>query len=694
MKKKLAALLLLSACFTIDAQRPSIGGYTVYYGDLHNHSNVSDGTGSPATAYNYAKNTAKLDFFSLADHSGSITSTEWADIKNQANAYNQDGVFTAFYGFEWSSNAAYGHVAVINSDDYCTTSAPTNTFAGLVNWLDARSNVVAFFNHPGRENDVNTEFSHFATTPSDKLVGIEFWNKGSGFGTFYYNDGYYTNDNNKSYFDEANSRGWKVGAAGGGDNHDGTWGTVYPSRLAILANALTRTDLLAAMKARRFFTTMDKNIALSFKINGNEMGSTVAAGSYTANILAIDGNGEAFTEVKMFDKNHNVVRTITLNTTSVNESINLSTTAGDYYYVKVKQADGNEAVSSPIYISESLEDALILQAEDANYSGAIVASNQEGYHGSGFIDYTNATGDQITWTVNVSTAGAYSLSFRYALLSGSRPLELIVNGAVKIASLDFPVTNSWSNWNNVTSIQSLNAGNNTITLSTIGSNGGNIDELVVTKVNGPITLQAEDAVYNGPVFATNHAGYNGTGFLDFVNASNDYIEWTVNVPTSANYTLSFRYAMTASRSLELKVNGIVKVASLAFPSTGSNTNWSNVTSYRALIAGNNKIRLTAVGSSGPNIDELVVTGSGLKSGSIEEEPLTLEIPGISVYPNPVNNVLNIVGVKEQTEVVVKNINGQTVIKTKTNGTVDVSNLVPGIYILSAGENKPVRFIKN
>jgi hypothetical protein len=33
------------------------------------------------TAYSYAKNTAKLDFFSLADHSGSISSTDWTDIK-------------------------------------------------------------------------------------------------------------------------------------------------------------------------------------------------------------------------------------------------------------------------------------------------------------------------------------------------------------------------------------------------------------------------------------------------------------------------------------------------------------------------------------------------------------------------------------------------------------------------------------
>jgi hypothetical protein len=52
---------------------------------------------------------------------------------------------------------------------------------------------------------------------------------------------------------EAITRGWKIGAAGAGDNHSGTWGTAYPARLAILANNLTRTDLLAAMQARDFF---------------------------------------------------------------------------------------------------------------------------------------------------------------------------------------------------------------------------------------------------------------------------------------------------------------------------------------------------------------------------------------------------------------------------------------------------------
>lgn len=36
------------------AQRQSIGGFNVYFGELHNHSNTSDAMGTPNEAYKYA----------------------------------------------------------------------------------------------------------------------------------------------------------------------------------------------------------------------------------------------------------------------------------------------------------------------------------------------------------------------------------------------------------------------------------------------------------------------------------------------------------------------------------------------------------------------------------------------------------------------------------------------------------------
>jgi len=36
--------------------------------------------------------------------------------------------------------------------------------------------------------------------------------------------------------------------------------------------------------------------------------------------------------------------------------------------------------------------------------------------------------------------------------------------------------------------------------------------------------EAEDAVLSGATIATNHTGYSGTGFVDYKNRSNDYIQ--------------------------------------------------------------------------------------------------------------------------------------------------------------------------
>jgi hypothetical protein len=77
---------------------------------------------------------------------------------------------------------------------------------------------------------------------------MELWNKNDAFSTYYYNDGYYTNDGNKGYFDEANVRDWKIGAAGANDNHSGTWGTENNYRLAVLATAKTKRPYMRLCK--------------------------------------------------------------------------------------------------------------------------------------------------------------------------------------------------------------------------------------------------------------------------------------------------------------------------------------------------------------------------------------------------------------------------------------------------------------
>ena len=326
----------------------TIGGYRVLFGHLHNHSSISDGKGTPDEAYRFAKEVSRLDFFSLADHSTMMSASEWSAMKAAADRYNEPGKFTALHGFEWTNNNE-GHVAVINSDDYISTEAPTSTFPGLCDWLNTHE-CVAFFNHPGQVDELGYEFRHFSTKPCYRIVGMELWNKGQRFERYYYRDGYYRNDGNAGWYDEALSRGWMIGAAGSEDNHNGNWGQSTDSRLAVLAADNTRTDIMNALRDRRFYSTYDNNLLLSFTIGGMEMGSVVSGGGHELSILAGDGNHEKFTLIELL-RNGFVVRSWAPATDSVTIREQMNFDDREYYYVRVKQADGDEAISSPIRIN-------------------------------------------------------------------------------------------------------------------------------------------------------------------------------------------------------------------------------------------------------------------------------------------------------------------------------------------------------
>jgi len=329
---------------------PPIGGYNVYMGHIHNHTAFSDGKGTPYEAFAYARDIAKMDFLGITDHAEKINNEKWAILASAADEYNQDNRFVTFRGFEWSSSSNYGHIAVIETADYCRSDdTATDSFEKLCSWIKSR-NGIAFFNHPGREDYNNREFNHFTTTPVDNFAGMELWNKKKGFDEFYYNDGYTTGDGNMGYYDEALQRGWHIGASGSGDDHSATWGTKQPFRLAVLARSKTRKDIITAFRERRFYSTLDLNLSLSFKINKKEMGSRISPGAYMAEIRADDGSeDDTFISVVLI-KNGIIINSWSPGQKNIDITQNITASTNEYYYIRVKQSDGDEAISSPIWI--------------------------------------------------------------------------------------------------------------------------------------------------------------------------------------------------------------------------------------------------------------------------------------------------------------------------------------------------------
>lgn len=68
--------------------------------------------------------------------------------------------------------------------------------------------------------------------------------------------------------------------------------------MAVLAEELTRESIYNAMKARRFYSTRDKNLVLSFTCNGAQMGSRIAGSNNLVVVIeALDGDGDIFHKI-------------------------------------------------------------------------------------------------------------------------------------------------------------------------------------------------------------------------------------------------------------------------------------------------------------------------------------------------------------------------------------------------------------
>jgi hypothetical protein len=241
---------------------------------------------------------------------------------------------------------AQGHLTIVNSEDYCISSCePTRTLDQLVAWLSTK-NAIAFFNHPGQ---YETTFGHFEFSHSDKIVGMELWNRSED---YYTNDGYDHDDGGLGFFDEAIERGWYIGAGGGHDNHDRNWGTLSEWRLAVLASEKTRESIYAALQARRFFSSRDRNLALSFQCNSAQMGSRIRAGALRFHIEAIDGDGEVFSRVELL-QNGKVLMTWAPGASDLDVTHEATDSEGDSFYVIVYQSGPWAAISSPIFITSS-----------------------------------------------------------------------------------------------------------------------------------------------------------------------------------------------------------------------------------------------------------------------------------------------------------------------------------------------------
>ncbi|WP_326629987.1 carbohydrate-binding protein [Nonomuraea fuscirosea] len=122
----------------------------------------------------------------------------------------------------------------------------------------------------------------------------------------------------------------------------------------------------------------------------------------------------------------------------------------------------------------------VYEAENARPSGIGAESGQPGFSGRGYLAGWNTSGQTLTFHVNVASAGAHQLRFRYAAGAGDATRRVLVNGAQVAAGQPFASTGGWGTWNTSVLGVNLSRGYNTIQLE-MGSNFLNLDRLDITR---------------------------------------------------------------------------------------------------------------------------------------------------------------------------------------------------------------------
>jgi alpha-galactosidase len=134
------------------------------------------------------------------------------------------------------------------------------------------------------------------------------------------------------------------------------------------------------------------------------------------------------------------------------------------------------------------------------------------------------------------------------------------------------------------------------------------DDDIYDRATAAGTYQAEAYTFqSGCAKATAHAGYTGSGFVDY-GGNGSLIEWNnINAPSAGQYSLEFRYANGSggNRQCAITINDATNAGNVAFGRTGGWTTWTTASIKVGLKQGMNKIRVMAnTSSGGPNLDKM------------------------------------------------------------------------------------------
>lgn len=322
-----------------------------YFGLLHAHSTISDGTSSVKDMFEAASQVEGLDFYAVTDHSnsldqansgaidanGSEISFEWKSGKDAAAAVSND-TFLGLYGYEisWGNDRLLGHISTLGTPGW-TTSEQAVTLEDYFSALSSVPGAISQFNHPGSSFGNFGNFGNYQTQYDTVMQLIEVGDQVNF-------DGY-------EYYIKALDNGWHLAPSCNQNNHNASI-NVQNARTAVLCDQLTEDSLFQAIRNHQVYATQDPDLSITYRLNGSLMGSTIhEAGTLQAEIIVSDPTDSSIGLVEVISDGGAVVASQTVGTAK--ECISLQIPGGyHYYFLKITQPDQQLAVTAPVWVED------------------------------------------------------------------------------------------------------------------------------------------------------------------------------------------------------------------------------------------------------------------------------------------------------------------------------------------------------
>ena len=445
--------------------------YQIFFGQLHSHTNISDGSGSVEEAFQHASQVKNLDFLAVTDHSnsfdsadsgvlaqdGSAVSSEWKQGHDAAAAVT-DGDFVGLYGFEMTWSNGLGHLNTFNTPgwqsrtqaDYKTQStALQNYYAALATVPES----ISQFNHPGTTFGDFSDFAHYSETTDALITLVEVGNGEGAIGSGGYFPSY-------EYYTRALDKGWHVAPTNNQDNHKGLWGDANTGRSVVLADNLTEEGIYDALRNYRVYATEDNDLNIYYTLDGYIMGTilenTDVGENVTVSVNVSDATDAAIGKVEVIVNGGLTAASQSMNAQSGTVTLTVPATY-NYYYIRITQPDGDIAVTAPVWVGQveavgisslKAESALTVAGEEQTFTAELFNNERSDLEVESLIFTDKATGEVLYTETGIAVVGKESTataSFGYTFAADgvytvTATLKGTLNGTPKTYTKDLEVT--------------------------------------------------------------------------------------------------------------------------------------------------------------------------------------------------------------------------------------------------------------